>query len=205
MNSATLGNLVPGSSRGIQFVPLDCTRCPLSAHRTQVVPGEGPLHPLAFFVGEAPGPDEDRLGRPFIGRAGQILRRALRDAGWREDDVWITNVVKCFPFDMNEDRKKIRAPSEDEVAACHDHLANEVRALRPRLIVALGRTAAARLLARDDLSLDKLHGTIAGAQDGVPVFVTFHPSGLHYKKGRNEQFVQDLRRARTLAAEATRT
>lgn len=205
MNSATLGSLAPGISRGTSFVPVDCVGCPLSKNRTQVVPGEGPARPLAFFVGEAPGPDEDRLGRPFIGRAGQILRVALREAGWTEGEVWITNVVKCFPHDENGAKKRIRAPSEDEVAACHNHLANEIRGLRPRLIVALGRTAAARLLGHDDWSLDDLHGTVAGLQDNVPVFVTFHPSGLHYRTGRKDEFLNDLRNARTLANQERRT
>ncbi len=198
MSSATLGNLVTGSQRGTAYVPHDCTRCPLSRGRTQVVPGEGPAKPLAFFVGEAPGPDEDRLGRPFIGRAGNILRTNLRTSGWKEDEAWITNSVKCFPNEPEGDKKRIRAPLPMEIEACRPHLAAELDALRPKLVIALGRTAAASLLGEAP-PLDEVHGTVVGSYRLVPVFVTFHPSGLHYRRGRREEFVEDLRKARVMA------
>ena len=198
MSSATLGNLVGGSQRGTAYVPHDCARCPLSRGRTQVVPGEGATKPLAFFVGEAPGPDEDRLGRPFIGRAGNILRTHLRATGWKDEEVWITNSVKCFPHEVDEEKKRIRAPSPSEIEACRPHLAAELDALRPKLLIALGRTAAAALLGEAP-ALDEAHGKIAGSYRLVPVFVTFHPSGLHYRRGRLEEFVKDLRNARDMA------
>jgi uracil-DNA glycosylase len=197
MNSATLGSLSPNLTRGTEFVPHDCQKCPLASSRTQVVPAEGPARPHVFLVGEAPGPDEDRLGRPFIGRAGRILRTALSDIGWTDSDVWITNAVKCFPNERNGSEAKIRAPTPAEVAACSGHLAAETATLRPGLIVALGRTAASALLG-GPVQLDAVHGTTAGSYHGVPVFVTFHPSGLHYKKGRAEEFKKDLATARKM-------
>jgi DNA polymerase len=201
MSSATLGNVIPGLERGVAFVALDCTRCVLSKTRTQVVPAEGSRKAIALFVGEAPGPDEDRIGRPFIGRAGRILRDALAEAGWRGDEVWITNTVKCFPFDIVEGKKKIRAPNPDERAGCSRHLAAELEAFPRALVVALGRTAAGAL-AGTAVALDERHGTIFPRSTGVgDVFVTFHPSGLHYRKGRREAFLADLRRARALALE----
>jgi DNA polymerase len=182
---------------------LDCSLCGLSRGRTQVVPAEGDRAARVMLVGEAPGPDEDRVGRPFIGRAGKVLRRELANAGWRPEDVWITNTVKCFPFDLVESKKKIRPPTGLESDACRLHLRRELDALRPRLIVALGRTAAQQLTGEPVPSLETVRGaTLAtrAALGDYPVFVTYHPSGLHYAAGRLELFQADLRRARTIAA-----
>lgn len=195
-----------GLERGLPYVALDCRRCRLCEGRTQVVPAEGGAHPLAFFVGEAPGPDEDAQGRPFVGRAGKILRDALRRTGWSEDDVWITNVVKCFPHERQGGKRRIRAPKADEAGACRAHLRREIEALRPTLIVALGRTAATALV--DDLGprLEDARGLRGPARADLlgDVFVTFHPSGLHYGRGRRESFEADLRAARRIVAERSR-
>lgn len=185
--------------------PADCARCPLAAGRTQVVQAEGSPSAPVFVVGEAPGPDEDKQGRPFIGRAGKILRQALRDAGYGADDVWITNAVKCFPHTRAEGKAKIRAPTSEESDACRSHLASEVRSLRPRLVVALGRTAAATLLGGKARPMAVLRGNTWPARpelDGVPVFVTYHPSGLHYGHATVEEFTADLRAARQRAERA---
>ncbi|MBI2076822.1 MAG: uracil-DNA glycosylase [Euryarchaeota archaeon] len=194
-----------GGAPGLGFVPLDCRQCRLCEGRTQVVPAEGGRRPLAFFVGEAPGPEEDRVGRPFVGRAGKILREALRKTGWSDDDVWITNTVKCFPFDAQDGKKKIRAPRPAEAAACRAHLRQEILALKPRLIVALGRTAASSLVASLGPSLNAHRGVLLPARDDLAghVFVTFHPSGLHYERGRKEAFEADLAAARRIALGAS--
>lgn len=202
MSFATLGNLFPAHVRGEAYVAHDCSKCALSRGRTQVVPGEGAQKPLAVFVGEAPGPDEDREGRPFIGRAGKILRESLRQAGWRDDEVWITNAVKCFPHELREDGKKtIRAPDAVETSACRPHLQAELKALKPGLIVALGRSAALSLTGDASIQLDRDHGRVLDSPAGR-LFLTFHPSGLHYKTGRREQFLEDLRVAREAAKKA---
>lgn len=181
---------------------LDCALCGLCQGRTQVVPAEGSRAARVMLVGEAPGPDEDQVGRPFIGRAGKILRRELEKAGWTPEDVWITNTVKCFPHEVVEGKKKIRAPSEAESDACRLHLRRELDALRPHLVVALGRTAAQQLTGKPLESLEALRGATLSTRPELgdhDVFVTYHPSGLHYAKGRLELFQQDLRRARALA------
>ncbi|HLE48023.1 MAG TPA: uracil-DNA glycosylase [Candidatus Thermoplasmatota archaeon] len=192
-----------GIERGTAYVPVDCRRCGLCEGRTQVVPAEGGRRPLAFFVGEAPGPEEDAQGRPFVGRAGKILRATLREAGWSDDDVWITNVVKCFPYEWIDGKKKIRAPTVAEAASCREHLRLEVAALKPPLIVALGRTAATALIDDGGANLAGLRGSASPARGdlGGDVFVTYHPSGLHYERGRKEAFESDLRAALRLAKE----
>jgi len=182
--------------------PPDCTLCPLAVGRTQVVQAEGSPNARVFVVGEAPGPDEDKQGRPFVGRAGQILRKALADAGFAADEVWITNSVKCFPHTRVEGKAKIRAPTVQESDACRAHLAAEVRTLRPRLVVALGRTAAATLLGTKAGPMAAMRGMVVPARaelEGVDVFVTYHPSGLHYGHATVEEFTGDLRSARELA------
>lgn len=185
------------------LVALECVLCGLCEGRTQVVPAEGPRTARVMLVGEAPGPDEDRLGRPFIGRAGKVLRRELEASGWDPAQVWITNTVKCFPHELREGRKKIRAPTPQEAQACRPNLRRELETLRPSLVVALGRTAAQQLTGQVVPSLEAVRGSVLRTRDelgDVPVFVTYHPSGLHYAKGRIDLFREDLMRARRLAA-----
>lgn len=187
--------------RGVDLVDLACTRCGLSRDRTQVVPAEGSRTAPAFLVGEGPGPEEDSKGRPFVGRAGKLLRSVLERTGWRGEDVWITNIVKCFPHDRDGARRRIRAPMPIEAAACRVHLRRELEAIRPRLLVALGRTAAHELTGVPLPNLDRLHGTVLPTRPELGdhwVFLTFHPSGLHYARGRLEAFEKDLRTARAL-------
>lgn len=187
--------------RGDDLVDLACTRCGLSRDRTQVVPAEGSRTAHVFLVGEGPGPEEDEAGRPFVGRAGKVLRRTLERTGWREEDVWITNIVKCFPHDRDSSRRRIRAPTSVEATACRVHLRRELEAIRPRLLVALGRTAAVELTGVALPNLAKMHGTVLPTRPQLGefwVFLTYHPSGLHYGKGRLQAFEQDLRTAKGL-------
>lgn len=187
-----------------RLVPTGCDACGLRVGALRFVPGEGGRHPKAFFVGEAPGPEEDRQGRPFVGRAGKLLRRSLVEAGWSDDEVWITNAVKYFPHDVDGTKKRIRKPTPAEVGACLRHLGDEVRMLRPRLLVALGATAAAATVGGKIGRLADLRGRVVAARpelEGVPVFVTYHPSGLHYGHATPQEFVEDLRRARSIAVE----
>jgi uracil-DNA glycosylase len=187
--------------RGTDYVPALCNLCALHKGRTQVVPGEGSATAKVFLVGEAPGPQEDHKGRPFIGRSGMLLRRTLKDTGWKEDEYWITNIVKCFPYNFSMGAKKPRAPLPEESDACRRHLQAEIEALKPRLFIALGKTAANNLTGRDVGSLDALHGNVVAARPefgGTDVFLTFHPSGLHYVAGRPALFRHDLSQARKL-------
>jgi uracil-DNA glycosylase len=191
---AVLAPVAP--ARGDAYLDPACAAC-----AGRAVPAEGALAPQAFFVGEAPGPTEELARRPFVGRAGNLLRGALAEAGWSPDEVWITNVVKAFPYELEGEKRRIRRPTTDEVRACLAHLVKEVDALRPRLLVALGRTAAEGLLGRRVSALGPLRASVHAARPelgGAPVFVTIHPSALHYgaQRGQRDAFVADLAAAR---------
>ena len=149
-----------------------CTRCRLHERRTRAVPGEGHPSTEVVFVGEGPGMNEDREGRPFVGRAGDLLVRLLGSIGWRREDVFITNVVKCRPPEN-------RDPEPDEVAACAPFLRRQLEILDPALIVTLGRHSMARFMPGTTIS--RAHGTgrpadpATGAQ-GAMVFALYHPA-----------------------------
>jgi len=116
-----------------------CTRCRLHETRTQAVPGEGDPSTEVVFVGEGPGFNEDRQGRPFVGRAGDLLVRLLGSIGWRREDVFITNVVKCRPPDN-------RDPEPDEIAACEPYLRRQLEVLDPAVVVTLGGHSVGRFM-----------------------------------------------------------
>jgi DNA polymerase len=149
-----------------------CTRCRLHEGRTSAVPGEGHPSTEVVFVGEGPGFHEDRQGRPFVGRAGDLLVRLLASIGWRRDDVFITNIVKCRPPDN-------RDPEPDEVAACAPFLRRQLEALDPALVVTLGRHSMARFMPGTTIS--RAHGTVrpadpaTGARDAL-VLALYHPA-----------------------------
>jgi DNA polymerase len=149
-----------------------CQRCRLGATRTKAVPGEGHPDTEVVFVGEGPGSTEDREGRPFVGRAGELLVRMLSTIGWRRDEVFITNVVKCRPPDN-------RDPEPDEVAACAPYLRRQLEILDPALVVTLGRHSLGRFMPGARIS--QVHGTGAqvdpetGAR-AARVFALYHPA-----------------------------
>ena len=149
-----------------------CTRCRLADGRTNAVPGEGSPDTEVVLIGEGPGFNEDRLGRPFIGRAGDLLTKLLGSIEWRRDDVFITNVVKCRPPDN-------RDPEPDEVAACAPYLKRQLEVLDPALIVTLGRHSMARFM--PGARIGQAHGTTgpvdpaSGARDAT-VFAMHHPA-----------------------------
>lgn len=149
-----------------------CTRCRLHVGRTRAVPGEGNPDTEVVFVGEGPGFNEDRLGRPFVGRAGDLLVDLLGSIGWRRDDVFITNVVKCRPPEN-------RDPQPDEIAACSPYLARQLTALDPALVVTLGRHSMARFM--PGTSITRAHGTLASVDPatGAPAamaYAMYHPA-----------------------------
>lgn len=150
---------------------------------TRIVPGEG--NPLArlVLVGEAPGEEEDRLGRPFVGRSGKLLDRLLASAGLDRADVWITNAVKARPVLFEGDRKRNRAPRTSEVKAWHECLQEEVRLIRPRVLVGLGAVAGAALLGREFKITRQRGEWFRDAERGIDVLVTWHPSYLLRQKG----------------------
>jgi uracil-DNA glycosylase len=149
-----------------------CTRCRLAATRTRAVPGEGSPDTEVIFVGEGPGFNEDKQGRPFVGRAGDLLNKLLGSVAWPRQDVFITNVVKCRPPDN-------RDPEPDEIAACAPYLQRQLEVLDPALVVTLGRHSMARFLPGARIS--QVHGTThpvdpaTGARDAT-VLAMYHPA-----------------------------
>jgi DNA polymerase len=147
----------------------DCRRCPLCTGRTQIVFGAGSPRAELVFVGEGPGADEDRQGVPFVGQAGQLLTKMIEAMQFRRDDVYICNVVKCRPPGN-------RNPEPTEIAACEPFLKAQLAALRPKVIVALGKFAAQTLL-RDDTAITRLRGQWR-SYEGIDLMPTFHPAYL---------------------------
>jgi uracil-DNA glycosylase len=151
-----------------------CTRCPLYGPATQLVFGEGAADASIVFVGEQPGDQEDLAGRPFVGPAGQVFDRALAAAGIARKDVYVTGAVKHFKFKPRGKRRIHSKPGRTEVASCRHWLDREIAAIRPRLVVALGATAALSLAGRP-VAVTKERGSIRQLR-GRPVLVTIHPS-----------------------------
>jgi len=149
-----------------------CTRCRLHETRTLAVPGEGSPDTEVVFVGEGPGFNEDRQGRPFVGRAGDLLTKFLATLRWKRDEVFITNIVKCRPPDN-------RDPEPDEIAACAPYLRRQLEILDPALIVTLGRHSLGRFMPGERIS--QAHGTVrpvdpeSGATSAM-AFGLYHPA-----------------------------
>jgi DNA polymerase len=160
-----------------------CTRCPLAATRTLAVPGEGPLDAQVMFIGEAPGANEDRQGRPFVGAAGNFLGELLAAAGLRREDVYICNVLKCRPPGN-------RDPQPDEIEACRDHLDEQIDLIDPLVIVTLGRFSMARYFRGQSIS--RIHGQpreIAGRYY-VPMY---HPAAALHQGNLKSVMLADFR------------
>jgi DNA polymerase len=162
-----------------------CTRCELHATRTQTVFGVGNPNARWMFIGEAPGAEEDRQGEPFVGRAGQLLTSMLKALGFRREDVYIANVLKCRPPGN-------RDPKPDEARSCRGYLERQIELVSPLLIVAVGRIAAQNLLATDS-SLARLRGQVhALGEPRWPLVVTYHPAYLLRSPAEKRKAWQDL-------------
>jgi probable DNA metabolism protein len=154
-----------------------CRRCPLHEHATQAVFGEGPANADVMFVGEQPGDQEDLAGKPFVGRAGQVLDAAVQKVGIDRARVYVTNAVKHFKFTPRGQRRIHQRPDGGEVQACKFWLNLEIGLAKPRIIVALGATAAQSLLGKP-ITISALRGAPITLDDGTMLFVTNHPSYL---------------------------
>lgn len=184
---------VPADWTGLRAMVKDCPACKLCQTRTNTVFGVGDEHAPLMIIGEGPGADEDARGEPFVGRAGQLLDEMLNAVGRtrRESDparaVFIANVVKCRPPGN-------RDPEADEVDACRPYLDRQIELVRPKLIVALGRIAAQRLLATD-APLSRLRGPLHHYGDQqIPVLVTYHPAYLLRSPREKSKSWEDLKR-----------
>jgi uracil-DNA glycosylase family 4 len=167
-----------------------CKGCRLAATRTRAVPGEGDTDTEVVFVGEGPGFNEDRDGRPFVGRAGGLLVRLLESIGWRRDDVFITNVVKCRPPEN-------RDPQADEIAACAPFLRRQLEVIDPAVVVTLGRYSMGTFL--PGARIGQVHGTSTpadsetGAQHAL-VFAMYHPAAALRTPALERQSFDDIGR-----------
>jgi uracil-DNA glycosylase len=165
-----------------------CTRCRLHQTRTKAVPGEGTAATEVVFVGEGPGFNEDRQGRPFVGQAGALLTELLAAVGWSRDEVFITNVVKCRPPEN-------RDPEPDEIAACGPFLARQLAALDPALVVTLGRFSMARF--SPGARIGQVHGTFRkdDSESGAPEALTFamyHPAAALHQGSLKATLFRDI-------------
>jgi uracil-DNA glycosylase family protein len=154
-----------------------CRECPLGAQATQTVWGEGPPHAALMLVGEQPGDREDVAGRPFVGTAGHLLDRALQRLGWTREQLYVTNAVKHFKYEMRGKRRMHKSPGQLEILACNHWLQAEIDAVEPKAVVALGSTAARALMGRPVKVLTE-RGQWLQRDDGLRVLVTLHPSAL---------------------------
>ncbi len=170
-----------------------CTRCALSATRTQTVFGVGDCHAEWLIVGEAPGAEEDRQGEPFVGRAGQLLTAMLRAIGLAREQVYIANVLKCRPHGN-------RDPLQSEVVECLPYLRRQIELLQPKIMLAVGRVAAQSLL-QSTLPLAQLRGRVHHfGSVRVPLVVTYHPAYLLRTPADKRKSWEDLRFAREVLA-----
>jgi uracil-DNA glycosylase family 4 len=166
-----------------------CTRCGLSATRTQTVFGVGNLQAEWLVVGEAPGAEEDRQGEPFVGRAGQLLNAMLRAIGLKREQVYIANVLKCRP-------PHNRDPVAAETMECLPYLDRQIALLRPKIMLVVGRIAAQNLL-RTDAKLGTLRQQVHSfGASGVPLVVTYHPAYLLRSPAEKRKAWEDLKFAR---------
>ncbi|MFP4082354.1 MAG: uracil-DNA glycosylase [Candidatus Aminicenantes bacterium] len=155
------------SSPSLEKRILECRRCPLWGERKNAVPGEGDIEADLMFVGEAPGRDEDIQGRPFVGKAGQLLTRIIEAMNFRRDEVYITNVIKCRP-------PHNRNPRREEIEKCQGYLLEQIKMINPQVIVSLGKVAT-EFFTQSRLSISALRGKFH-PYGSIKIMPTFHPS-----------------------------
>ena len=180
-----------------------CQACPLYKLGTQTVFGEGPPHASVVIIGEQPGDQEDRQGRPFVGPAGQLLDRALEAAGIDRAQVYVTNVVKHFKWEPAGKRRLHKKPSAREIAACRPWLEAELAALQPEVVVALGATAAQTLMGSDFLVTKERGYSIEHVPWARYFVATVHPSSIlrgepDERERAFDRFTDDLKRVAAL-------
>ena len=163
----------------------ECRLCPLCHNRNRAVPGLGPASARIMLVGEAPGKEEDMTGKPFVGRAGRLLDKAIEQAGLVRAEIFITSVIKCRPPEN-------RLPKKPEIASCSHYLQAQIDIVNPEIICLMGNTAARAVLGMQGIAA--LRGRIL--QDRF--LVTYHPAAVLRNRNLMEEFVSDLKRLNTL-------
>jgi len=201
----TANPLFPAKVPELRAEATNCRACSLWKNATQTVFGEGPTDAEIMLVGEQPGDKEDLAGKPFVGPAGQVLDRALKDAGIEREKTYVTNAVKHFKFVPRGKARIHQKPMTAEIRACRQWYEAELEAIKPSLVVALGATAAQSVLGKIT-AIGKVRGKILDTADGAKTLVTVHPSYLlrlpdpNAKEREYARFVDDLK----IAAEMLR-
>lgn len=176
-----------------------CTKCKLYKTVTRYVVGEGQLCPDIMFIGEAPGQEEDLSGKPFVGKAGQLLDKIIARMGLSRETVYIGNIIKCRPPDN-------RDPEPEEVSACISHIKNQIRVLQPLVLVCLGKIALNNLMG-ENLSITRVRGQ-QFQFEGIPLIPTFHPAYIIRQKSREDitrvkwEVWNDMQKAMEIVREA---
>ncbi len=169
----------------------NCTDCPLHQNRSRAVPGEGPENAEIMLIGEAPGFNEDKQGRPFVGAAGQFLEKLLASANLSRDDVFITNTVKCRPLNN-------RDPLPVEMAACRKYLDRQIAAIAPKVIVTLGRHSLTSFLPKETITKARGRPRIV---NGTTLFPMYHPAAALHQQNLREVIEADIKKLPTLLKE----
>ena len=160
-----------------------CKKCKLCTTRQNVVFGVGNPNAEIMFIGEGPGGDEDRLGEPFVGKAGQLMNKAFDILGIKREDIYIANIVKCRP-------PHNRDPEEDEITACMDYLRNQVMIIKPKIIVLLGRISLQNILGKE-YKITASRGKWI-EKKGIKYMPTWHPAALLRDDTKKIEFLEDL-------------
>jgi DNA polymerase len=188
------------SIEALRKAAVTCRACSLWKNATQTVFGEGPAHAPIMLIGEQPGDQEDLAGHPFVGPAGGLLERALAAVDVPREQVYVTNAVKHFKFELRGKRRLHKKPLDAEIAACHDWLRREIELIGPTLLVALGATAARSILGRATPIMVN-RGRLHEYAPGISLLITVHPSFLlrvpeQDKDNEYRRFVTDLELAK---------
>jgi DNA polymerase len=184
--------------------PQSCRRCDLWKKATQAVVGEGARSAPLMLVGEQPGDEEDRAGRPFVGPAGRLLRHLLGEAGIDPAAAFLTNAVKHFRFEFRGKRRLHKTPVQREIEACNIWLRKEIERIHPKVIVTLGTTAL-RAVVGERLAINAARERALVSPEGIPVIATYHPSAVlrapapEQKDQLRRVLLTDLKRALGLA------
>jgi uracil-DNA glycosylase family protein len=201
---------VPLVLRQLQRSAVTCKACDLWKNATQTVFGDGPSKARVVFVGEQPGDQEDKLGHPFVGPAGQLLDEALVEAGIDRNEVYVTNVVKHFKWEAAQRGKRRihKKPRQSEIEACRPWLDAEMETVRPQVIVCLGATAAQALLGKQ-FRITRDRGTLMKSELAPQVMATAHPSSIlrapdsEQREQQRQELVRDLKKIAALLLRKT--
>lgn len=198
----------PDTLAGIAAAIQSCRRCPIGCNGTQAVMGEGPAQPILMIVGEQPGDQEEEQGRPFVGPAGKLLRAHLADAGIADGQAYVTNAVKHFKYIPRGKHRLHQNPTAKEIDICRWWLDGERALVRPKLVLALGASAARSLLGKT-VSVQKERGVPHVLEDGSELWITTHPSYLlrlqdHARAAEEERFANDLHNVAARISELSR-